>query len=76
MCGLSLTRVATFRQWFHPPPGIIPSLGTKNERDEEMRKWREERAQLEQRIPRGEIGKDSLGPAWDSVQSDFDLRPL
>jgi hypothetical protein len=49
-------------------------MGTKNERLEEMRKWREERVQLEQKVERGEISKEALGPACGSVQSDYDLR--
>jgi hypothetical protein len=49
-------------------------MGTKNERLEKMRKDREERAQLEEKIARGEIGEDALGPACGSVQSDHDLR--
>ncbi|KAH7401451.1 hypothetical protein BKA66DRAFT_103847 [Pyrenochaeta sp. MPI-SDFR-AT-0127] len=68
-------RAVPQEQWFHPPQGIIPCMGTKNERLEELRKWREERVQLEQKVACGEISKDSLGPAYGSVQSDYDLRP-
>ncbi|KAF1828858.1 hypothetical protein BDW02DRAFT_613931 [Decorospora gaudefroyi] len=68
-------RLVPQEQWIHPPPGIIPPMGTKNERLEEMRKSREERMQLEQKVERGEISKKALGPACNGVQSDYDLRP-
>ncbi|KAF1846459.1 uncharacterized protein K460DRAFT_377655 [Cucurbitaria berberidis CBS 394.84] len=68
-------RTVPQEQWMNPPQGIIPPMGTKNERLEEMRKWNEERAQLEEKVARREISKDALGPACDSVKSDYDLRP-
>jgi hypothetical protein len=48
-------------------------MGTKNERSEGIRNSREESMQLEQK--RGEISKETLGLAWDSEQSNYDLRP-
>jgi hypothetical protein len=58
----------------NPPPGILPSLGSKNERDEYMKREKEERKQLEERIARGEI-EEEVGPACGSVQSDHNLDP-
>lgn len=49
-------------------------MRTKNERDEDMRKYHEEKMQLEQRIARGEISLEEP-LACDSIQSDYDLRP-
>jgi hypothetical protein len=41
-----------------------------------MRKNREERAQLEEKVARGEVGEEALGSAaCMAVQSDFDLSP-
>jgi hypothetical protein len=64
----------TFRQWWNPPPGILAPMRSKNERDEEMRKYREEKEQLEQRIARGEISPEEP-VACTSIKSDYDLRP-
>ncbi|EAT78043.1 hypothetical protein HBH56_203050 [Parastagonospora nodorum] len=61
-------------QWLRPPPGIIPPRGSKNERDENMRKYREEKEQLEQKITRGEISPNEP-VACNSIKSDYDLRP-
>jgi hypothetical protein len=62
------------RQWWNPPPGIVPPMGSKNERDERMRRYREKRDGLERRIARGEC---SAGEpvACNSIKSDYDLRP-
>jgi len=57
------------KQWLQPLPGILPSLGSKNER--EARKT-EERIQLEKKTARGEMYE---GAVCGSVQSDYDLRP-
>ena len=49
-------------------------MGSKNERDENMRKYHEEKEQLEQKIARGEISpKEPV--ACNSIKSDYDLRP-
>jgi hypothetical protein len=64
----------TFRQWWNPPPGIVPPMGSKNERDESMREYREKRDQLEQKIARGEISPEEP-VACNSIKSDYDLRP-
>jgi hypothetical protein len=56
-------------QWLKPLPGILPSLGSENER--EGRK-KEEKLRLEERTSRGEMCE---GAVCGSVQSDFDLRP-
>ena len=50
-------------------------MGTKNERLEELRKWREERMHLEQKVAQGEISKKVFETAYSSVQSNYDLRP-
>jgi hypothetical protein len=49
-------------------------MGSKNERDERMRRYREKRDGLERRIARGEC---SAGEpvACNSIKSDYDLRP-
>jgi hypothetical protein len=49
-------------------------MRSKNERDEDMRKYREEKEQLEQRIARGEISPEEP-VACSSIKSDYDLRP-
>ncbi|KAJ4362885.1 hypothetical protein N0V83_010002 [Neocucurbitaria cava] len=59
-------------QWLQPGPGVLPSMGSKHEREEEKRQLQEERRILEEKISRGEM---SYGPACGSVQSDYDLRP-
>jgi hypothetical protein len=50
-------------------------MGTENERLEDMRKYNEERAQLQEKPARGGVGKEILGLACMAVQSDYDLRP-
>jgi hypothetical protein len=62
------------RQFWHPHPGILPDMRSKNERDEEMRKYREEKKEKEEKVARGEIDKEEP-VACDLVQSDYDLRP-
>ena len=57
-----------------PPPGIIPPMGSKNERDDNMRKYREEKKQLEQKIAQGEISPKKP-VACNSTKSDYDLSP-
>jgi hypothetical protein len=64
----------TCRQWLNPPPGILPSLGSEHECEEERRRIHEEKKQLEERITRGEIDEEA-GPACGSVQSDYNLDP-
>jgi len=49
-------------------------MRSKNERDEDMRKYREEREHLEQKIGRGEINPEE-SVACNSIKSDYDLRP-
>jgi hypothetical protein len=49
-------------------------MGSKNERDDNMRKYREEKEQLEQKIARGEISPKEL-VACNSIKSDYDLSP-
>ena len=56
----------------NPPPGLLPSAGTKNEREEEKRRMREERKELEEKIARGEVTE---GPACGLVISNFNLDP-
>lgn len=56
-------------QWLQPLPGILLSLGSKNEREERKK---EERIRSEERTARGEIYE---GAVCGSVQSDYDLRP-
>ena len=56
-------------QWLQPLPGVLPSLGSKTEREE---KRMGERMQLEERIARGEMGEEV---ACGSVQSNYDLQP-
>ena len=47
---------------------------SNNERDENMRKYREEKEQLQQKIARGEISPEDP-VACASIKSDYDLRP-
>jgi hypothetical protein len=49
-------------------------MGSKNERDERMRRYREKRDLLERRIARGECSAEEP-VACGSVKSDYDLRP-
>jgi hypothetical protein len=49
-------------------------MKSQNERDEVMRKYREEKELQEQRIARGEIDPEEP-EACNSIQSDYDLRP-
>jgi hypothetical protein len=49
-------------------------MGSKNEREEEMRKWCEERDRLELEIARGEVDQEVLGLACNSIQNDYNLR--
>ena len=58
----------------NPPAGLIPTFGTKNERDENMRKHREERAELERKIASGELEQEPA-IACMAVQSNYDLSP-
>jgi hypothetical protein len=49
-------------------------MRSKNERDEDMRKYREEKEQLEQKIACGEISPEEP-VACASIKSEYDLRP-
>jgi hypothetical protein len=49
-------------------------MQSQNERDEDMRKYREDKEQLEQRISRGEISA-AEPVACNSIKSDYDLSP-
>jgi len=64
-------------QWLHPPPGVIPSRGSKNDRDKERVVWEKRNEELKQKIERGEVSAEEAGPACGSggVSSNFDLRP-
>ncbi|KAI4642674.1 uncharacterized protein J4E78_010147 [Alternaria triticimaculans] len=67
-------RTVPQEQWLNPPVGLIPTFGTKNERDEEMRKHREERAELERKIASGEVEREPA-IACMAIQSNYDLSP-
>ncbi|KAH7078124.1 hypothetical protein BKA63DRAFT_532504 [Paraphoma chrysanthemicola] len=67
-------RNVPLEQWLNPPPGIIHPMRSQNERDEDMRKYREERAQLELKIARGEISPEEP-VSCTSIKSNYDLRP-
>lgn len=56
-------------QWLQPLPGILPSLGSKNEREERKKK---EKIRSEERTARGEMCEAAV---CGSVQSNYDLRP-
>jgi hypothetical protein len=49
-------------------------MRSKNERDEDMRKYREDKEQLEQKIARGEATPEEP-IACASIKSDYNLRP-
>jgi hypothetical protein len=49
-------------------------MRSKNERDEDIRKYREEKMQLEEKVARGDITQEEP-VACDMIQSDYDLRP-
>jgi hypothetical protein len=63
----------------NPPADVVGSFGTKNERDEAIRRQNkkilEERAELGRKIASGELGEDARGPSCMAIQSDHDLRP-
>jgi hypothetical protein len=63
----------------NPPADVVGSFGTKNERDEAIRRQNkkilEERAELGRKIASGELGEDAQGPSCMAIQSDHDLRP-
>jgi len=58
----------------NPPAGLIPPFGTKNERDESMKKHREERAELERKVASGEVEQEPA-IACMAIQSNYDLSP-
>jgi hypothetical protein len=58
----------------NPLEGVLGSFGTKFERNESMRKYREERLDLERKILSGETCP-SLEVSRTAIQSDYDLRP-
>ena len=58
----------------NPPAGLIPTFGTKNERDESMKKDREERAELKRKIASGEVEQEPA-IACMAIQSNYDLGP-
>jgi hypothetical protein len=62
-------RTVPQEQWLRPLPGVLPCLGSENERE---KRKEDERIQLEERSARGEMCE---GPVCGSVQSDYDLRP-
>ena len=64
-----------FRQWFQPPLGVLPDIGSKDQREEERRRFHEEERLLKEKIAKGEVSEEEVGPACGSVQSDFDLSP-
>ncbi|KAJ4369924.1 hypothetical protein N0V83_005688 [Neocucurbitaria cava] len=68
-------RLVAQEHWLQPPPGVVLSRGSQNERDEEKRRWAEERKLLEEKIERGEVSAEDAGPACGGVQSNYDLRP-
>lgn len=58
----------------NPPAGLIGTFGSKNERDESMKKNREEKAELERKIASGEVEQEPA-IACMAIQSDYDLSP-
>jgi len=58
----------------NPPAEAIGTFGTKNERDAEMRKHLEERAELERKIASGEVEQEPA-IACMAIQSNYDLSP-
>ncbi|KAH6883218.1 hypothetical protein BKA58DRAFT_417027 [Alternaria rosae] len=67
-------RTVPQEQWWNPPPGMLFPMRSKNERDEEMRVYREERKAKEEKIARGEIEAE-VPVACNSIKSDYDLSP-
>ncbi|KAI4952516.1 hypothetical protein J4E91_002988 [Alternaria rosae] len=67
-------RTVPQEQWWNPPPGTLFPMRSKNERDEEMRVYREERKAKEEKIARGEIEAE-VPVACNSIKSDYDLSP-
>ena len=62
------------RQRWNPPPGIVHPMRSKNERDDNMRKFHEEKERIEQRTARGETVPEEP-VACNTVKSNYDLRP-
>ncbi|EUC35222.1 hypothetical protein COCVIDRAFT_54003, partial [Bipolaris victoriae FI3] len=54
--------------WLHPPPGVIESRGSKNERVEEIKRYND-------KVRQGEGSGKTAGPACGGMPSNFDLRP-
>lgn len=50
-------------------------MDSENERREAVRKSGEELKLLEEKVASGEIRKEALGPACNTVQSNYNLRP-
>jgi hypothetical protein len=52
----------------HPPPGVIESRGSKNERTEEIKRYND-------KVRQGKGSSEGSGPACGGIPSNFDLRP-
>jgi hypothetical protein len=60
--------------WLKPLPGVLPDMGTKNEREEAIKRDKEERMILDEKIKNGEIKEEDYGPACGLVRSNYNLK--